>query len=149
MSRSSCHWTAIVEQELKEACDEGDGDTARHFKRIATAIGKIAKVMAYSDRFEAAAMWFRLNREGSAIKRTPPSAIKNRMDQIANAGRKLLWHLEVFNLSETQRASCIIRWPGHIKPGTVLNEMFTALDWVPTFVEIAGGPVARAPGATW
>ena len=31
-------------------------------------------------------------------------------------------------------------WPGHIKPGTVKNEMFSALDWVPTFVEIAGGP---------
>jgi hypothetical protein len=66
--------------------------TARHFKRIATAIGKDpAKVMAYSDRFEAAAMWFRLNREGSAIKRTPPSVIKKRMEQIANAGQKLLW----------------------------------------------------------
>ena len=38
------------------------------------------------------------------------------------------------------RAPCVIRWPGHIKPGTVLNEMFAALDWVPTFVEIAGGP---------
>ena len=38
------------------------------------------------------------------------------------------------------RAPCVIRWPGHIKPGTVLNEMFASLDWVPTFVEIAGGP---------
>jgi arylsulfatase A-like enzyme len=38
------------------------------------------------------------------------------------------------------RAPCVIRWPGHIKPGTVLNEMFSSLDWVPTFVEIAGGP---------
>ena len=34
----------------------------------------------------------------------------------------------------------VIRWPGHIKPGTVKNEMFASLDWVPTFVEIAGGP---------
>jgi arylsulfatase A-like enzyme len=38
------------------------------------------------------------------------------------------------------RAPCVIRWPGHIKPGTVLNDMFSSLDWVPTFVEIAGGP---------
>lgn len=38
------------------------------------------------------------------------------------------------------RAPCVIRWPGHIKPGTVFNDMFSALDWVPTFVEIAGGP---------
>ena len=26
------------------------------------------------------------------------------------------------------------------KPGTVLNDIFSSLDWVPTFVEIAGGP---------
>ena len=38
------------------------------------------------------------------------------------------------------RAPCVVRWPGHIKPGTVKNEMFAALDWVPTFVDIAGGP---------
>ena len=38
------------------------------------------------------------------------------------------------------RVPCVVRWPGHIKPGTVLNDMFSSLDWVPTFVEIAGGP---------
>ena len=38
------------------------------------------------------------------------------------------------------RAPLVVRWPGVIKPGTVKNEMFASLDWVPTFVEIAGGP---------
>ena len=38
------------------------------------------------------------------------------------------------------RAPCVIRWPGVIKPGTIFKEMFSSLDWVPTFVEIAGGP---------
>ena len=38
------------------------------------------------------------------------------------------------------RAPCVVRWPGHIKPGTVKNQLFAALDWVPTFVDIAGGP---------
>ena len=38
------------------------------------------------------------------------------------------------------RAPCVVRWPGHIKPGTVLDQMFAALDWMPTFAEIAGGP---------
>jgi arylsulfatase len=33
----------------------------------------------------------------------------------------------------------VVRWPGHIKPGTVKNQMFVALDWLPTFVDIAGG----------
>ena len=38
------------------------------------------------------------------------------------------------------RAPLVVRWPGHIKPGTVKNEMFASLDWVPTLVDIAGGP---------
>src|SRR5580692_2198653 len=38
------------------------------------------------------------------------------------------------------RAPMVIRWPGVIKPGTVKNQLFAALDWVPTFVDIAGGP---------
>jgi arylsulfatase len=38
------------------------------------------------------------------------------------------------------RAPAVIRWPGHIKPGTVFNQLFAALDWLPTLVEIAGGP---------
>src|SRR5262245_62234694 len=38
------------------------------------------------------------------------------------------------------RAPAVVRWPGHIEPGTVKNELFAALDWVPTLVDIAGGP---------
>ena len=38
------------------------------------------------------------------------------------------------------RAPLVVRWPGHIKPGTVKNDIFASLDWLPTFVEIAGGP---------
>jgi arylsulfatase len=38
------------------------------------------------------------------------------------------------------RAPMVVRWPGHIKPGTVKDQLFAALDWVPTLVDIAGGP---------
>jgi arylsulfatase len=37
------------------------------------------------------------------------------------------------------RAPCVIRWPGVIKPGTLFKQMFASQDWLPTFVEIAGG----------
>jgi arylsulfatase A-like enzyme len=37
------------------------------------------------------------------------------------------------------RAPALVRWPGVIKPGTIKNEMFAALDWLPTFVNIGGG----------
>ncbi len=38
------------------------------------------------------------------------------------------------------RAPLVVRWPGHIKPGTVKDQIFASLDWLPTFVDIAGGP---------
>jgi len=38
------------------------------------------------------------------------------------------------------RAPMVIRWPGVIRPGTVKNDIFASLDWLPTFVDIAGGP---------
>jgi len=38
------------------------------------------------------------------------------------------------------RAPLVIRWPGHIKPGRILDGIFASLDWLPTLVDIAGGP---------
>src|SRR5262249_5517570 len=38
------------------------------------------------------------------------------------------------------RAPCVVRWPGHVKPGTVFTQLFAALDWMPTLTNIAGGP---------
>jgi arylsulfatase A-like enzyme len=37
------------------------------------------------------------------------------------------------------RAPMVVRWPGHIEPGTVKNDIFASLDWLPTLVDIAGG----------
>jgi arylsulfatase A-like enzyme len=37
------------------------------------------------------------------------------------------------------RVPCAIRWPGHIKPGVVFNDIFSAEDWLPTLVAAAGG----------
>jgi arylsulfatase A-like enzyme len=38
------------------------------------------------------------------------------------------------------RSPMLIRWPGHIQPGQRKDQLFAALDWLPTLVEIAGGP---------
>jgi arylsulfatase len=38
------------------------------------------------------------------------------------------------------RVPCVVRWPGHIKPGTVENGIFSGLDWFPTFLDAAGNP---------
>jgi arylsulfatase len=36
------------------------------------------------------------------------------------------------------RVPCIARWPGHIKPGTVENGLFSGMDWFPTLCAAAG-----------
>lgn len=36
------------------------------------------------------------------------------------------------------RVPAMVKWPGHIKPGTVVNDMFAGEDWFPTLVHWAG-----------
>ena len=38
------------------------------------------------------------------------------------------------------RVPMMARWPGHIKAGTTNDQIFSMLDWLPTLVNIAGGP---------
>jgi arylsulfatase len=37
------------------------------------------------------------------------------------------------------RVPCMARWPGVIKPGTIIDGLFSAEDWLPTLVAAAGG----------
>lgn len=38
------------------------------------------------------------------------------------------------------RVPSLVRWPGHIQPGTVTNELMSHNDWMPTLASIAGEP---------
>ncbi len=38
------------------------------------------------------------------------------------------------------RVPCLIRWPGHIEPGTISNEVFSHQDMLPTLLAVAGDP---------
>ena len=38
------------------------------------------------------------------------------------------------------RVPCLVRWPGVIKPGTVINDIVAHEDWVPTLMAAAGEP---------
>jgi arylsulfatase A-like enzyme len=38
------------------------------------------------------------------------------------------------------RVPAMVRWPGHVKPGQVSNELFSGLDWFPTLLAAAGDP---------
>jgi len=38
------------------------------------------------------------------------------------------------------RVPCIVRWPGHVAPDSKQNGIMSGLDWLPTFVSIAGNP---------
>lgn len=55
------------------------------------------------------------------------------------------------------RVPMLVRWPGVIKPGTLVNEIFSQEDWLPTFLAAAGVPDVvdkvkqgyAANGKTW
>ncbi|MEA2115544.1 MAG: arylsulfatase [Thermodesulfobacteriota bacterium] len=38
------------------------------------------------------------------------------------------------------RVPMMVRWPGHIKPGTMINDIFSHEDWMPTLLAAAGEP---------
>jgi arylsulfatase A-like enzyme len=41
------------------------------------------------------------------------------------------------------RVPAMVRWPGHIKPGSVSNEIFSGHDWFPTLLAVAGDPEVK------
>ena len=47
------------------------------------------------------------------------------------------------NWEGAYRVPAMVRWPGHIKPGTVSNDIIAHLDWLPTFVAMAGDPQVK------
>jgi arylsulfatase len=44
------------------------------------------------------------------------------------------------NWEGAYRVPAMVRWPGHIKPGTVSNDIVSHLDWAPTLLAAAGVP---------
>jgi arylsulfatase len=44
------------------------------------------------------------------------------------------------NWEGAYRVPAMVSWPGHIKPGTVSNDLISHLDWLPTLLAAAGVP---------
>jgi arylsulfatase len=44
------------------------------------------------------------------------------------------------NWEGAYRVPAMVRWPGHIKAGTVNNDIISHLDWMPTLLAAAGAP---------
>ncbi len=42
------------------------------------------------------------------------------------------------------RIPAIVRWPGHIAPGSETDQVAMSMDWMPTFVSMAGGKIDPA-----
>ncbi len=53
------------------------------------------------------------------------------------------WFDKRFFYEESIRMPFLIRWPGMIKPGSVIKEMVLNVDFAPTFLEIAGAAVPK------
>jgi arylsulfatase len=44
------------------------------------------------------------------------------------------------NWEGAYRVPCLVRWPGHIAPGSISNDIVAHLDWLPTLAAVAGVP---------
>ncbi len=44
------------------------------------------------------------------------------------------------NWEGAYRVPAMVRWPGKIKPGSVCNDIVSHMDWLPTFLAVAGEP---------
>jgi arylsulfatase A-like enzyme len=47
------------------------------------------------------------------------------------------------NWEGAYRVPCVVRWPGHVKAGAEVNDIFSHEDWVPTLVAAAGDPAVK------
>ncbi len=50
------------------------------------------------------------------------------------------WFDKRFMYEESLRSPLLVRWPGHVKPGSVSNEIVLNLDFAETFLDVAGEP---------
>ncbi len=54
------------------------------------------------------------------------------------------WFDKRFMYEESMHAPFIVRYPGVVKPGTVMNQLVSNVDFAPTFLQLAGLPVPAA-----
>jgi arylsulfatase len=59
------------------------------------------------------------------------------MNTWPDAGTTLFRGEKNTNWEGAYRLPAMVRWPGHIKPGTVSNEIMSHLDWAPTLMAAA------------
>ena len=83
--------------------------THSDFERIATAIGIAAKRVAnLGTQFEAAALWFRLDKRRP--RRTAPSKRREKLNQVAKSARRLLKGLDINDPDEAADGPAIPRF---------------------------------------
>jgi arylsulfatase len=47
------------------------------------------------------------------------------------------------NWEGAYRVPAMVRWPGHIKAGSISSEIISHMDWLPTFLAVAGNPAVK------
>ncbi len=62
------------------------------------------------------------------------------MNTWPDAAMTPFWSEKNTNWEGGWRVPAMVRWPGHIEPGSVSNEIVHHMDWLPTFVAAAGNP---------
>ncbi|MBK8977376.1 MAG: sulfatase [Planctomycetes bacterium] len=58
------------------------------------------------------------------------------------------WYDKRWMYEESLRVPLLMRWPGHLAPGTTIDALVQNIDFAPTFVDLAGLPVQDAMHGT-
>src|SRR5262249_15609008 len=84
----------VLSHRIREACSPMATYEQSNFEQIAAAIGvEVGQTVKHENRFEAAALWYRLNRRRPT--RIAPSKLRDKLDRIAKSARRLLTSLGV------------------------------------------------------
>ncbi|RAI04329.1 arylsulfatase [Acuticoccus sediminis] len=66
------------------------------------------------------------------------------MNTWPDAAMTPFWSEKNTNWEGGWRVPAMVRWPGRIAPGSVTNEIVHHMDWLPTFLDMAGEPDIKA-----
>ncbi|MCJ2184402.1 sulfatase-like hydrolase/transferase [Novosphingobium sp. 1949] len=133
---TSPHWPwegredAALAQSLDSSFDYAGGSLAKYKEMVEAMDQNVAKVLAALERTGQAdntVVVFTSDNGGERFSQTWP--------YVGHKGELLEGGV---------RVPVVMRWPGRIAPGSTCDQTMMSMDYLPTFLTMAGGDVARA-----
>ena len=116
-------------EKLKHIERKGRRDYAGLIVSLDDNIGRILACLKENGLDENTIVLFTNDNGGQTSTGAVNTPLKGRKGELSEGGVRVPW---------------VMRWPGKIKPGSVINDPVVSLDILPTVVEAAGGKVDPA-----